>query len=340
MGKLTSWLFKEPEEGVFIPLDKMALIILKIIYLSLRILLRIALGRKRRDKIFSQLDISILNGYFSVSLYLCLFLYKSLKFLGIDDSSSTISSSKPSFRLLKVSMPRYNSKLYCRIDTNDYFVNRETDIIEHFSPKQEDIAVDIGAHIGRYTIISSKRVGPNGKVIAIEAHPENYEMLKKNIQLNGLTNVTALNYAINSKEEESQLKLYLPGEEVGYTIYNTIMVNRANPIEDKFVEVNAATLDNLLLQQQQQQQNGIGQGQVNWIKVDVEGAEFEVLKGATNVLSKSKDIVLLIEIHNLHDGTNHYKDIIEFLSFYEFKIEFEKTHASGERHIILRKATL
>src|ERR687887_146848 len=321
MGKLTSWLFKEPEEGVLITLDKMALIILKIIYLSLRILLRIALGRKRRDKMFCQLDISILNGYFSVSFYLYLFLYRSLKFFGIDDSGKR-------FRLLKVRMPRYNSKLYCRIDTNDYFTTRENEIIEHFNPKQGDIAVDVGAHIGRYTIISSKRVGPNGKVIAIEAHPENYEMLKKNIQLNGLTNVTALNYAINSKEEESQLKLYLPEEEMGYTIYNTIMTNRANPIEDKFVEVDAATLDNLLLLQQ----NGIGHEQVNWIKVDVEGAEFEVLKGATNILSKSKDIVLLIEVHNLHDGTNHYNDIMDFLSSYEFKMHYEKTHESGEKH--------
>jgi FkbM family methyltransferase len=40
----------------------------------------------------------------------------------------------------------------------------------------------------------------------------------------------------------------------------------------------------------------IGEEQVNWIKIDVEGAEFEVLKGASNVLSKSKDIALLIEV--------------------------------------------
>jgi FkbM family methyltransferase len=322
----TSWLFKEPEEGVFIPLDKMALITLKIIYLTSRILLRIALGRKRRDKIFSQLDISILNGYFSVSLYLYIFFYKVIKFLGLDDSR---------FKLMNISVPKYNYNLYCRINTND-FTTRENEIIEHFGPKQGDVVVDVGAHIGRYTIISSKRVGINGKVIAIEANPENYEMLKKNIQLNGLTNIIALNYAVNSKEEESRLKLYLPGEEVGYTIYNTIMTNRANPKEDKFVEVNATTLDNLLLLQQ----NGIGHEQVNWIKVDVEGAEFEVLKGAINVLSKSKDIVLLIEIHNLHNGTNHYKDIVNFLSSYDFEIEFEKTLSSGEKHIILRKTTL
>jgi hypothetical protein len=131
----------------------------------------------------------------------------------------------------------------------------------------------------------------------------------------------------------------LPGEEVGYTTYNTIISSRTNPTEDEFIEVNAATLDNLLLQQQQkqQQQNGIGHEQVNWIKIDVEGAEFEVLKGATNVLSKSKDIALLIEVHNLHDGTNHYKDIMDFLSSYEFKIEFEKTSSTREKYVILRK---
>jgi hypothetical protein len=99
--------------------------------------------------------------------------------------------------------------------------------------------------------------------------------------------------------------------------------------EDKFVEVSANTLDYLL------QLKGITD--VNWVKIDVEGAEFEVLKGATNVLSKSKDIALLIEIHNLSGGTNLYRPIIEFLNLYNFKIEFEKSHDGGEKHIILRK---
>ena len=89
----------------------------------------------------------------------------------------------------------------------------EDEIIEHFTPKQGDIVVDIGAHMGRYTIISSKRVGTNGKVIAIEAHPGNFEMLNRNIKLNQLTNVIPLNYAVYSKE--TKIKLYLPDEESG-----------------------------------------------------------------------------------------------------------------------------
>jgi FkbM family methyltransferase len=201
--------------------------------------------------------------------------------------------------------------------------NHEEDIIEHFTPKEGDIVVDIGAHMGRYTIISSKRVGANGKVVAIEAHPGNFEMLKSNIKLNQLTNVIPLNYAAYSKE--TKINLYLPEVESGYTIYNTIMSNRART-EDKFVEVSANTLDYLL------QLNEITD--VNWVKIDVEGAEFEVLKGASNVLSKSKDIALLIEVH----GLDNHRPILEFVSSYNFKIEFEKSNKTGDwRHIVLRK---
>jgi FkbM family methyltransferase len=201
--------------------------------------------------------------------------------------------------------------------------NHEEDIIEHFTPKEGDVVLDIGAHMGRYTIISSKRVGENGKVVAIEAHPNNFEMLNRNIKLNQLTNVVSLNYAVYSKE--TKIKLYLPEVESGYTIYNTIMSNRARA-EDKFVEVNANTLDYIL------QLKGIMD--VNWVKIDVEGAEFEVLKGATNVLSKSKDIALLIEVH----GLDNYRPILEFLGSYNFKIEFEKSNKTGDwRHIVLRK---
>ena len=234
--------------------------------------------------------------------------------------------------LLKFTMPKYNFEFYCRINKDDFKVMtfHEDDILEHhFAPKEGDIVIDIGAHIGPYTIIASKRVGPNGKVIAIEADPDNFDLLSRNIQLNKLSNVTALNYAACSKEKK--IKLYLPSG-VGrssHTKYNTIMPNRAHG-KEKFVEVKANTLDYLL------QSNIIKQEEVNWIKI-VEGAEYEVLKGAKDILSKCSDIRLLIEIHNLSAGYNLYKPISEFLSLYNIKIEFEKASENGERHIIARK---
>ena len=210
----------------------------------------------------------------------------------------------------------------------------EDDILNyHFTPKEGDIVVDVGAHIGPYTIIASKRIGSGGKVVAIEADPGNFDLLSRNIQLNKLSNVMALNYAAYS--EEKMIKLYLPsgGEESSsYTKYNTIMSDRARD-DEKFVDVRVNTLDYLLLSK-----NMIKQEQeVNWIKIDVEGAEYEVLKGAKDILSKSSNITLLIEIHNLSAGNTLYKPIQEFLSLRNFKIEFEEVSESGERHIIARK---
>ena len=75
----------------------------------------------------------------------------------------------------------------------------EEEILEHFTPKEGDIVVDIGAAFGFYTILSSKMIGPKGKVIAIEPQPESFQMLNSNIKLNKLSNVKTLNCAIYSK---------------------------------------------------------------------------------------------------------------------------------------------
>jgi FkbM family methyltransferase len=324
VGTLTRWLTKQEVITVVPILDKVIVFVVKIIYLlsylTLRLSLRISLGRKRRDRIFARKDLAF-NYDFDVipSFYMIKFLYSIIKFLKISNPC-----------LIKLNVPKYAYKAYCPVNKSE-FINltiREDEIIEHFTPKQGDIVIDIGAHLGRYTIIASKRVGINGKVVAIEASPSNFEMLNRNIKLNQLTNIISLNHVVYSKE--TKVKLYLPGEESGDTIYNTVILDRARN-EDKFVEVNANTLDHLL------QSKGIKQEQINWIKIDVEGAEFEVLKGATNILSNSKDIAFLIEIHNLKDNTNLYRPIVEFLNLYNFKIEFEKSHHGGEKHIIVRK---
>jgi FkbM family methyltransferase len=300
------WLLKGSEAATVF--DKCILFIVKILYLSSRISLRVTLGKERRDRLCIKHDLDFGTFWYK--------FYKTIK-----------HNNEP---LLKLKMPGYNFEFYCRNNKDDFatMTIRENEIIELFRPKQGDIVVDVGAHIGRYTIIASKRVGANGKVIAIEAHPGNYEMLNHNIKLNGLTNVIPLNYAVYSKE--SKIKLFLPDEKSNHTIYNTLISSKAKD-EEKFVEVNANTLDNLI------EQHGISHAEVNWIKIDVEGAEFEVLKGAHSVMSNSKNITLLIEVHNIEDGKNVYRPIMDLMEKYNFKVEFENTYDSGEKHVILHK---
>ena len=311
--KCISWL--RNSEGIAIS-DKILIFFVKLVYIIMRILSRVILGKKRRNRLFEEREL-----YFE-SLWTRIY-----KYIGIN--------KKKNFALRKFKMLKYDFEFYCRNNNDDFHMMtvHEDDIIEHtFTPKEGDIVIDVGAHIGPYTLKTAKRVGLNGKVIAIEADPENFNILNRNIQLNKLTNIIALNYAAYSKEDK--IKLYLlKVDKSSYTKYNTIMIDRAQYNNEKnFLEVKANTLDYLL------QSIGIKHEQINWIKIDVEGAEYDVLKGAKNILSKSKDISLLIEIHNLTtNNTTLYEPIKEFLNSYNFKIEYENVVYTGERHIIARK---
>jgi FkbM family methyltransferase len=298
-------LLKETKGATLI--DKPVFFSLKNIYLASRLLSMLVLGKKKTDRLYIERGISFKS-----------FLSKSLKFLGVDNL------------LLIVNIPENGYRAYCRSkdNFNDFVILTQYghNLIERLSHKEGDVVLDVGAYTGLYTLIASKRVGQNGKVIAIEADPTNFEILNRNIKLNGLTNVISLNYTVYSKE--TKLKFYLlPAG----TKYNNIMADRIKKTEEKFIEINPDKLDDIL------QQNGISHSDVNWIKIDVEGGEFEVLKGTTGILSKSKDIALLIKVHNSKSSINLYRQIIEFLKVYNFKIVFENTYESGDKRIIVRK---
>lgn len=72
----------------------------------------------------------------------------------------------------------------------------------HLKPAKNDVFIDIGAHIGKYTLPIAKIVGVQGKVIAIEPDPDNFEALLEGIKMNKLTNIVALNVAAYDKQCE------------------------------------------------------------------------------------------------------------------------------------------
>ena len=169
--------------------------------------------------------------------------------------------------------------------------------------KPGDCFVDVGANIGLMSIYASKLVGESGEVIAYEAHPETFNWLTFNIELNKISNIKANNFALGS--EPSQL-----------FIYDNWQVNRGGASlivkdeQSKSYPVEVKRLDDCLPRNLKPKV----------IKVDVEGFELEVLKGATQTITDFKPI-LVIELSSLR--TNHHEntdliDFIEKLHCYDF----------------------
>ena len=117
------------------------------------------------------------------------------------------------------------------------------------------VVLDIGAHIGYFTLISAKLVGKNGKVFAFEPDPANFALLKKNIASNCYKNVIISQKAITSKN--GKLKLHLSKDSTGHQIdyshssYQTI-------------EIESIRLDDYFRNYDEN---------IDFIKIDAEGAD-------------------------------------------------------------------
>jgi len=138
---------------------------------------------------------------------------------------------------------------------------------KYLKPKSGEVFVDLGAHIGKYALQVARIVGNEGLVIAVEPHPENWQALLKACSLNELGNIVALNVA--AFDRDCKLKLFI-GDSSGR---HSAKENRGLG----YVEVEARAVDNIIEE--------LNVKRVNWLKIDVEGAELEVLKGLQNTLT-------------------------------------------------------
>jgi FkbM family methyltransferase len=177
-----------------------------------------------------------------------------------------------------------------------------------------DCFIDIGANIGLMSIFASQCVGNSGKILAFEAHPETHELLQENIALNHIENIDTFNFALGNETGKA-------------TIYDNWNVNRGGASlvihaeNSTGFEVDVKTLDEVI-------QNDF---QPKMIKIDVEGFEFQVLKGATNTIKNCKPILIIefsVSRENQYDPFEMI-DFIESFGFYEiFKLSGTKERKS------------
>jgi FkbM family methyltransferase len=149
--------------------------------------------------------------------------------------------------------------------------------------KPGDIVLDIGANIGYYTVIMSKIVGEQGKVLAFEPTKHFGEVLKENIKVNNLENVTVYEYGLSDKDTNSNIFIGDNSATIHWA------ENKGNLINNETIPLK--TLDSMI--------DSLKIEKINFIKIDVDGHEPFFLKGAWKTISKYKPKILL-EIDHAH----------------------------------------
>lgn len=184
---------------------------------------------------------------------------------------------------------------------------RERRFVERFLKKGMTV-FDIGAHHGFYTLLASKKVGNEGLVIAFEPSPRERKRLVLHVKLNCCRNVTVEPFALSGVSGKSKMYI-VQGRDTGCNSLHMPIVNE----QVKEIEVDSTTLDNYI------ERNNIST--IDFIKLDVEGAELEILKGSKKLLSAKSRPVILCEVDEYREKPWGYseKDLLGFLGNYNYK---------------------
>jgi len=207
---------------------------------------------------------------------------------------------------LIIPLPIKNSEV-CYIalrDSVDFDAFREICIEDHYNSSQIKngiTIVDIGAHIGTFTLPASKKVGEQGKVITVEPESNNFTQLTKNLEINKIKNVIPINLALsdfNGKgdffiSKGSGCHSLLPRE--GKNIINKIQV-KIKTLDTLFEELNITKVDLL--------------------KIDAEEAELKILKGAEKILLKNPQMKIVIAAYHSPDEA---QEVVKYLRKLNFK---------------------
>ena len=169
-----------------------------------------------------------------------------------------------------------------------------------------NIVVDVGANIGLHTLNMARIVGSTGQVFAFEPDPSNFEILKKNVKINNYKNIILEQKAVGDKH--GRTTLYQSDHPGKHRIFPQTEQAKSQ------VQVELTNLDNYF--------DSDMIDKINFIKIDVEGLEFSVLKGMKNILKNSKKIKILFEFmpENTMEVGFTPIELLNYLTSNDFKL--------------------
>ncbi|MCO6481521.1 MAG: FkbM family methyltransferase [Flavobacteriales bacterium] len=167
--------------------------------------------------------------------------------------------------------------------------------------KPDDTVVDIGANIGTRAM-DFARLAPQGTVIGFEPDPDTHLRLLEHIRMNGLTRLKPINKGIGPVERNELLHRVVdnnPG-------MNRIITNHTVDDDHGSVQISLTPLSPVL--------SGLGINRVNVIKIDVEGFEFEVLKGCEDVIDAYHPILFIeLDNDNLTNNGSTARELVDWV---------------------------
>lgn len=138
--------------------------------------------------------------------------------------------------------------------------------------KPGTVFVDIGANVGYFSLLAAACVGERGRVIAIEANPDNCDLIRQGVRANNFNNVLVYPYAVAEKEQEFIL---------GVDGSNSGIIEMGSNIDEVGLHIQAVTGDSLLKDQPR----------IDLIKIDIEGAEWRALRGMREVIVRHRPVI-------------------------------------------------
>jgi FkbM family methyltransferase len=177
--------------------------------------------------------------------------------------------------------------------------------------EEGDIVIDCGANTGIASLLFAKRAGKSGKVIAIEPEEKNYEALRKTAKLNKGKVAPIIPLKLAVYKENCQLELFLSDLKPGtHTIYFEERKKEAR-LRAEFEKVKALKIDTLVEE--------LGLERVDFIKMDIEGAEVDALIGAEETISQFKPKLAICTYHRPTDPVEIRKILSKYNPNYKFK---------------------
>ena len=162
-----------------------------------------------------------------------------------------------------------------------WFEYRETAFVWLYL-RPNDVVVDCGAHAGLYTVTAARMLEGSGRVIAVEPNPHTARLLRANLAKNEVENATVVEAAVYRKSGTVRFHLMRPGKAAYDSLY---VANESEAVRE--IDVPAVTLDEVL--------NREKIGRVDFLKLDIEGAEVDALAGARAAIEEGRLPLIMVE---------------------------------------------